>query len=608
MSDRDRSASRRRAVTRAAAVGVAVVVAGLAVPAAHAATNNIFTVAGIGSAGFGGDNGPATAAQLNAPFAVASTAGGGYLIADTDNARIRQVSPQGTITTVAGDGTQGFGGDDGPATAAQLSLPTGVAPTAAGGFLIADQQNNRIRAVSPEGTITTVAGDGSAGDGGDGGPATDAQLNAPFSVAPTADGGFLIADSQNNRIRAVSPQGTITTVAGDGTAGFGGDGGPATDAQLDVPSGVAPTPDGGFLIADSENGRIRRVSAAGTIDTVAGIGSGFSGDGGPAVAAALNVPVAVEPTSDGGFLISDNGNQRIRRVSAGGRITTVAGNGTTGFGGDDGLATAAELNTPIGLDVTPDGGFLIADSTNNRVRFVDADLSPGPPGPEGPEGPTGPQGPTGPEGPQGSTGPEGPTGPAGPEGPTGPAGPEGPTGPAGPEGPTGPAGPEGPIGPAGAEGPTGPAGAEGPTGPAGPEGPTGPAGAVGSGGPAGPSGSRGPAGPVGPGGPQGLAGPPGPVTTRLAVAFTSGRIRARPRQRLALRYAATTSATVGLRVMRGRRAIARARSRARLGSNTIRLRVPRRAGRYRVVLVATTSDGQRVTRAVRLTVRRQRRG
>ena len=329
-------------------MGAAALTVGYA-PAAAAATNNIFTVAGTGAAGYSGEGGPASAAELKAPIGVAATPDGGFLIADGGNNRVRRVSPAGTITTVAGTGAAGFAGDGGPASAAQLAFPTGVAATADGGFLIADQGNRRVRRVSPAGTITTVAGTGAGGFAGDGGPASAAQLNA-FGVAATPDGGFLIADHGNHQVRRVSPAGTITTVAGTGAAGFAGDGGPATAAQLDFPTGVAATADGGFLIADVSNNRVRRVSPAGTITTVAGTGAGgFAGDGGPSIAAQLNAPFGVAATPDGGFLIADNFNYRVRRVAPAGTITTVAGTGAAGFGGDGGPASAAQLSRPSGV-------------------------------------------------------------------------------------------------------------------------------------------------------------------------------------------------------------------------------------------------------------------
>jgi NHL repeat len=480
----------------------------LSAPAAPAATNNIFTVAGIGAASFGGDNGPAAAAQLNSPRGVAATADGGYLIADTTNNRVRLVSPAGIITTVAGNGTPGSGGDGGPATDAELNGPEHVVATADGGFLIADTTNNRIRRVSPAGTITTVAGTGTAGPAGDGGPAVDAQLNAPRAVAATADGGFLIADMNNNRIRRVSPAGIITTVAGT-TNGFGGDGGPAVDAQLNFPRGVAATSDGGFLIADTNSVRVRRVSPQGIITTVAGNGSpGFAGDGGPAIAAPLFGPVGVAATPDGGFLLVDD--NRVRRVSAAGLITTVAGTGTANFGGDGGPASNALISAPTGVAVTADGGFLIADTGNNRVRFVDADL-------------------------------RFPRGPAGPQGPAGPAG------------------------PAGAQGPAGPAG---------------------------PAGAQGPAGPVG--------------RAPLAVALSATGLNVKTRARLTLRYAATDGAAVVVRIVRRGRTVKTVRSRARGGTNALRLRAPGKVGGYRLQLPASPTDGRSANSRALLIVRARR--
>jgi glucose/arabinose dehydrogenase len=343
-----------------------------------AATNNIATVAGSDDfGGFSGDGGPAAAAGLNNPTGVAVTPDGGYLIADASNARVRRVSSAGTITTVAGNGTYTFSGDGGPATAAGLRAPLGVAPTADGGYLIADAGTARIRRVSPAGTITTVAGTGTPGYSGDGGPATAAQLYAPSGVVAMPDGGFLIADTGNSRVRRVFPNGTITTVAGTGTPGYSGDGGPATVAQLGVnsPYSVAVTADGGFLIGDEVNARVRRVSSTGIITTVAGTGvHGTSGDGGRATAAQINIPYGVAPTPDGGFLISDGFAHRVRRVSPTGVITTVAGTGTPAVfaNGDGGPATAANLTEPFGVASTAGGGFVFAEAGNSRVRFVDS--------------------------------------------------------------------------------------------------------------------------------------------------------------------------------------------------------------------------------------------
>src|SRR5438132_316639 len=344
---------------------------------ARAATNNIFTVAGtLTVSGSTGDGGPATTAKLNIPAGVAATADGGYLIADKGNHAIRRVSPTGTITAVAGTLRPAVStGEGGPATGAKLAFPAGVVATADGGFLIADGDNPAIRRVSPAGTITRVAGTLTvSGSTGDGGPAAAAKLNFPEGVAATADGGYLIADANNHAIRRVSPAGTITTVAGTLTvSGSTGDGGPATAAKLNSPAGVVATADGGYLIADANNHAIRRVSPAGAITTVAGTltVAGSTGDGGPATAAKLNPPCGVAATADGGYLIADRGNDAIRRVSPAGRITTVAGTLTvSGSTGDGGPATAAKLNLPAGVAATPDGGFLIADGDNDAIRRV----------------------------------------------------------------------------------------------------------------------------------------------------------------------------------------------------------------------------------------------
>jgi glucose/arabinose dehydrogenase len=222
---------------------------------------------------------------------VAATRDRGFLVADEADYVVRKVRPDGTIITVAGLGMQyGFSGDGGAETSAKLATPVAVAPTPDGGFLIADTGNNRIRKVFANGTILTVAGTTTGGYSGDGGPAVTAQLNSPTGVAMTSDGGFLIADSDNHRIRRVRPDGTIVTAAGAGTPGLAGDSDLATSAPLDRPSGVAALADGGFLIADRQNDQIRRVSPAGVITTIAGTSGGLSGDGGPAIAAQLSRP------------------------------------------------------------------------------------------------------------------------------------------------------------------------------------------------------------------------------------------------------------------------------------------------------------------------------
>lgn len=352
---------------------------------AAGAGETIGTVAGTGG-GFGGDGGAATAAQLDSPTAVSLTGDGGYLIADRDNSRIRKVDVGGTITTVAGT-TIGFSGDGGPATAAQLKNPSGVSPTPDGGVLIADTGNHRIRKVDANGFISTVAGNGVQGFKGEKTAAVNAKLNNPAGVLSIFDGSYLIADTGNHRVRKVSTDGLITTVAGSGVdGGFAGDDGKAAEAELNSPSAVSVIPTGGdILIADTGNHRIRRVNSFDTtITTVVGESTqGFDGDGGRANRAKLRSPRGVHALSGGGYLIADSGNNRIRRVDVNGFISTVAGAGTAGFGGDGGLATAALLNDPEGVFARDASGssLLIADTENHRIRTVPAGAAAIPPPP-----------------------------------------------------------------------------------------------------------------------------------------------------------------------------------------------------------------------------------
>src|ERR1017187_2970411 len=324
----------------------------------------ITTVAGNGTAGISGDNGPATSAQLIFPQVIAVDSAANLYIADNYSGRVRMVS-NGVIATVAGNGTQGFSGDNGPATGAQLGVPAGVAVDSAGNLYIADLY--RIRKVS-NGVITTVAGNGTTGFRGDNGPATNAQLD-PRGVAVDSAGNLYVADGNNDRIRKVS-NGVITTVAGNGTAGFSGDNGPATSAELYIPLGVAVDSAGNLYIADFANGLIRKVSNS-VITTVAGNGTAFSGDNGPATSAQLSFPSGGAADSAGNFYIADFGNYRIRnRKVPNGVITTVAGNGTDGFSGDNGPATSAQLHGPWGVAVDSAGNLYVADRDNNRIRKV----------------------------------------------------------------------------------------------------------------------------------------------------------------------------------------------------------------------------------------------
>ena len=349
----------------------------LASSSAAATEATISTIAGTGTAGYSGDGGPAVSAQLNEPRGIAVTSDGAYLIAEPYNHVVRRVAPGGTISTVAGTGISGFSGDGGPATAARVDFVHGASPTPDGGYLIADTLNNRIRKVLPDGSITTVAGNGGQGYSGDGGPATAAMINVPRGVAALSDGGILIPDTNNHRIRKVSAGGVITTVAGTGVQGFSGDGAQATAARLSIPFSVSPTADGGFLIVDVGNQRIRKVSPNGKIDTVAGTGvGGFSGDGGPATSAAINSPANVQAAPGGGFVIADSQNQRVRFVDANGVISTIAGTGVAGYNGEGGAATASQLNIPKDALLTPGGDVLIADAGNYRLRRIGPPVAP----------------------------------------------------------------------------------------------------------------------------------------------------------------------------------------------------------------------------------------
>jgi uncharacterized protein (TIGR03437 family) len=398
-------------------------------------TGALTRVAGNGRPGNTGDGGPATAAQLNFPMGLALDGAGNIYIADRDANVVRKVTPGGTIQTVAGTSTAGYSGDSGPAMAAQLNGPYGVAIDAAGNLYIADTKNEAIRKVTSDGTINTAAGTGVRGYVGDGGPARSARLDGPEAVAVDSAGNFYIADTFNGRIRRVGTNGTIATVAGVGSTGlFGGDGGPATAASISLPTDIAIDPGGRLYIADFGNSRIRVVSN-GVISTVvglpggvalvngelavnarlegptgvtvdpggnvyfveAGLGSGtglalgdykiwtataagivatlvgngvpsFSGDGSPATAAQLNTPIGVAANPAGGILIGDSLNQRVRATTASGTITTISGNGTGGFNGELVAVKSALLRNPHGIASDAQGNWYLADTDNNRIR------------------------------------------------------------------------------------------------------------------------------------------------------------------------------------------------------------------------------------------------
>jgi uncharacterized membrane protein len=331
----------------------------------------INTVAGNGAAGYSGDSGPATSAELNSPYGLAIDNAGDLFIADPANNRIRKVAlGTGIISTAVGNGTAGYGGDNGPATSAELQLPVGVTVDSTGNLYIADEGNNVIRKVNASGIITTVAGNNTEGYSGDNGLATSASLYAPSGVAVDSSGNLYIADTGNNRIREVAAAtGIITTVAGTGAAGYSGDSGPAASAILNKPSAILEGTTGNLYILDTGNNVVRLVNTTGTITSVAGTGAaGYTGDDGPATSATLHAPYGLNIDSSGNLYIADSGNNVVRMVSTAGIISTIAGNGAAGYSGDNGPATSATLNNPQGVTIDSQDNVYISDQNNNRVR------------------------------------------------------------------------------------------------------------------------------------------------------------------------------------------------------------------------------------------------
>src|SRR5579871_4769053 len=334
----------------------------------------ISTYAGTGASGFSGDGGPATAATFSLPEGIALDASGNLYIADYSLSRIRMVNATtGVITTVAGatqSGVTFFGGYAGErraAPAAFFGKPEGLAIDSSGNLYIADQNNYRIRKVS-NGTISTYAG-GNYRFGGDGNPATSALLNGARQLATDAAGNVYVADSTNNRIRKIDTSGNISTFAGTGGGFETGDGGAAGNAQFGVPSGLTFDSSGALYVSDANGDKLRKIGN-GIVSTIAGSGTGgFAGDGGPAISAQWATPYAVIPDGKSGFYVTDFNNRRVRQVTAAGTISTVAGNGSTTFSGDGGPATSAGL-FPFGLAVDAAGSLYISDASNNRIRKV----------------------------------------------------------------------------------------------------------------------------------------------------------------------------------------------------------------------------------------------
>ena len=342
---------------------------------------SIITVVGSGE-GYTGDGGQANAALLHWPQDVKRDTLGNMFIADANNNSIRKIDTSGKITTIcgygylAGTGMGAYGGDGGPATAARLNSPSGVAVDRKRNVYVADYYNNCIRKIDTGGIITTIAGNGGAGFSGEGGPASAAMLYQPSRIAlDTSQRIMYIADELNNRIRKIDTFGNIITIAGTGAQGYSGDGAPATSALLNRPTDVVADTFGNVYFVDKYNHAIRKIDIYGNIATIAGTGiPGYSGDGGPATAARFYDPEGIALDDSTGIYVSDLGYGRIRKIMRG-IVTTIAGNGIPGFGGDGGPATSAKLYFPHGLSVTKLRNVYIADMGNNRIRYLNRSLA-----------------------------------------------------------------------------------------------------------------------------------------------------------------------------------------------------------------------------------------
>ncbi len=366
-----RARVRRRRAAVAAAVGIATGLVMVSPAMALEGTDTITTYAGNGALASSGDGGPAAAAGTPSPVGIAAAGDGRLVIPELSANRVRVVAASGTITTLAGTGVGGFSGDGGQAAAAQVNGPRDAAFDAAGNIYIADSDNDRIRKIAPDGIITTVAGSGVRGFSGDGGQATAAQLNNPVGVVVDTAGNIYIADALNLRIRKVATNGVITTIAGNGASGISGDGGPATSASFIRPDDVRINGLGAILVVDSGGHNVRSIDSSGKIATIAGNGTpGNSGDGGAATSAQLATPIEIAIDPFNNLYISDAGGNRIRRVNTAGVISTIAGTGVRSFSGDGGPAASAQLNAPSGVSLNSAGDLFIADTGNNRVRVI----------------------------------------------------------------------------------------------------------------------------------------------------------------------------------------------------------------------------------------------
>ncbi len=331
----------------------------------------ITRVTGNGRSNYTGDGGNAANAACFAPAGI-TYHGGNIYFADKGNHAIRMIDASGIITTIAGrDSSFGFSGDNGPATAAFINSPTSIAFDAAGNLYFTDDGNNRIRKINTSGIITTIVGTGVAGNYGDNGPATNAQLNHATGVVVNDTGAILIADANNHVIRMIDTAGKIHTLVGVGRSGYSGDGGYANIATLNYPKGLALDAAGNLYIADNGNSVIRKVTPAGIISAYAGNGTnGYGGDGGYGYQAQLSTPTEITIDASGDAYIADFGNHVVRKVTRSGTISTFAGNGTSGNTGDGGYASSAQLSGPYGTATDGSGNVYITDEISNVIRMV----------------------------------------------------------------------------------------------------------------------------------------------------------------------------------------------------------------------------------------------
>ena len=332
----------------------------------------ITTIAGNGIAGFSGDGESALKSSLNFPAGLAFNKGNLYL-ADRNNHRIRKIDLNGIITTVAGTGKPGCCNDNGLATEASLHFPSDVDIDLEGNLYISDRSNNRIRKVNSAGIITTIAGLGKPGYRGDFGPAKESLLKHPFGISLDDKGNIFIADRGNNRVRKIDQLGIITTIAGDGTHSFGGDYGPANQSSLAFPTDVIVDSLGVVYIADRNNNRVRKIDRSGVITTLMGLSqTEFNGDNEIAAETTLHLPFALTLIGEDRLLVVDRNHFRIREVKLqSSKVATIAGNGNFLFKGDGGPGSGATLEAPSGIALDSKGNILFVDRLHQRIRKID---------------------------------------------------------------------------------------------------------------------------------------------------------------------------------------------------------------------------------------------